>query len=91
MVILFYVMIGVLLLSIFYPRKFESREEKVLLHLPLVAIPLFLIYEIAMPPEMNIRVDLLYLLPLFGVSILVYAFKCHLYTKQRDANTDNDH
>jgi hypothetical protein len=59
--------------TLFYPWRFKTRTQRVFMHLPIVLLPLYGLYEFMMPSRMNIRLDI----PLFLVA-LVAAAVCYL-------------
>jgi len=81
--ILFWGMLGMSLFVLVYPWHIHSRASRVLVHLPLVLLSVFIMYESLMPAEMNIRVDLLLLLPVSGVVSLCYVAKLIFLSKVR--------
>jgi Ca2+/Na+ antiporter len=84
--ILFWCMIGLSVAIIIYPWRFNSRVSRVLAHLPIVLLVAFIAYESLMPPEMDIRVDLLLLLPVFGMVAICYLVKLALMNKRSRSN-----
>jgi len=58
-----YAMVALFVLSSLYPWDLTWPGAKWLVHLPLLQIPLWYCYEMAMPEGMNIRVDLLWIIP----------------------------
>ena len=59
-------------LYIFYPRRPKNIIGKILVHLPLLLIPIYIRYERLMPMEMNIRIDLLLFYPLLIAAAIMY-------------------
>lgn len=95
--ILFLVMLAVCLTAFVYPWSFRNRVARVLVHLPLLLVALYGIYEALMPVEMNIRLDMDILLPAFGLAFLCYVVKLPLllFTRRKSgddaANADKPH
>ena len=74
-IVLFLGMVGVTLLALIYPWSLRTHASRIWVHLPLSLVPLYLAYEAAMSPEMNIRIDLFLLWPLLGLAGVCYALK----------------
>ena len=90
--VLFILFVFMLLLGLFalaYPWTFEKRLNRILMHQPLVMLLFFIAYEFIMPPEINIRVDLLLLFPFFVVVFVVYAIKLWLASRKRAGSFSN--
>lgn len=67
--------------SLVFPWHFDTRWRRVWLHLPLLAFASFVLYELGVPPDANIRVDLLILIPAVLVAALVYLVKLARWTR----------
>ena len=80
--VMFWVMIALAAVSFFYPWRPAQPLAKLLLHLPLLLIPSWIAYEMIMPVEMNIRLDLAFLLPAFAAAGLVYLCKIASFRRQ---------
>lgn len=63
----FLLMLAVLLFTILYPWHPAWWGAKWLVHLPLLLPPLWLLYELLIPSEYNIRLDI----PLIGFGLIV--------------------
>ncbi len=87
---LFWGMIGLSLFVFVYPWRFHSHRSRLLLHTPLALLVVFIIYESLMPSEMNIRVDLLLLLPLFVGVLLCYLVKLAFMSRRRKSETSSN-
>ena len=61
--------------SIVYPWRIRSRLSRILVHQPIWVMPVYLVYGLLVPKEMNIRVDLLFLLPVMFVALVCYFVK----------------
>ena len=81
--ILFWTMMLISVSVLIYPWSFRRRLSRVLAHLPLCLLLLYVLYEYLMPVEMNIRIDLLLLYPIFVITGLVYAAKLWLLLRRR--------
>ena len=68
-------MLGTFVVSLLYPWSPSWPGAKWLVHLPLLQLPLWFLYENAMPRDMNIRVDLLLIFPGMLIAALVYVSK----------------
>ena len=74
----------VVAVSVFaYPWSMHSRLSRLAAHLPLLFAALWLSYEWMMPAGMNIRVDLLVLLPLAGLVAICYLARLILLIRAR--------
>ena len=74
-------MLAVAILSICYPWKPTQPLAAGLLHLPLILIPLWISYEALMPEYMNIRADILFIVPLMLVMMILWAAKVARFRK----------
>lgn len=54
------------------PPSFRQRCAVAVFGLPLVAVALYAIYEAGVPPEVNIRVDLLLIYPMLALDFLFW-------------------
>jgi hypothetical protein len=81
--ILFWTMMLIGASVLIYPWSFRRRVSRVLAHLPLSLLLLYALYEDLMPVEMNIRIDLLILYPMFVIIGLGYAAKLWLLCRRR--------
>lgn len=79
---IFWIMAAILLVTVVYPWRPEWRGARRWVHLPVLLLPLWLIYEIAMPPEMNIRVDLLLIMPGILLALVIYGVKLLLFRRR---------
>lgn len=68
-------MLIISVLYFFYPRQPKNILGKILVHLPLLLIPLYLSYERLMPIEMNIRIDIFLYYPLFFAVGIMYLLR----------------
>src|SRR5437773_2038511 len=75
LLVLFWLMIALFVMSLAYPWRFQTRAARICAHIPGVIIALYVVYETLMPPEMNIRIDLFIIFPIVIVSIGVYLLK----------------
>ena len=80
---LFWAIFGVCLITYNYPWHFESQRSRVLVHLPLLLLVLFPIYEMLPMPGVNIRIDLVLFPPLIGAALICYAIKLFRMSKKR--------
>jgi len=58
--------------TFFYRRKSDTPQSRVVVHLPLALPVLYLLYEITMPADANVRADVFLLWPLMAVALIVY-------------------
>jgi hypothetical protein len=72
---LFWAMLALCVLVLAWPWRFDSRAARLFVHLPLLLPAMYAVYEWRMPPEMNIRVDLLIFLPLFAADFGCYGVR----------------
>ncbi len=79
--ILCWSMLLIAAVTLVYPWRFRTRISRILVHLPLSLVLLWLIYEALMPVEMNIRVDLDILQPAFLIAGICYVTKLVLLFK----------
>jgi hypothetical protein len=54
------------------PASFRQRCAVAVFVLPLVALALYAVYESGIPPEVNIRVDLLLIYPVLAIDFLFW-------------------
>ena len=73
--LVFWMMLATWLVSLLYPWHPSWPKAKYLVHLPLALIPMWVVYELLMPDDMNIRVDLLLIIPAFAVALIMYAIR----------------
>lgn len=74
--LLFYLIIVLTLFSIAYPWRIRNLFSRLVLHLPILIVWLFLYYQSNLVPrEANIRVDLIVLYPCIGLAMLSYLIK----------------
>jgi hypothetical protein len=59
-------------LTFFYPRSRDTPQSRKAVHLPLLIPVLYAPYEITMPAEANVRVDVFLLWPLMAIALIVY-------------------
>lgn len=78
-----WLMLAIVGISSFYPWNPSQPFASLLIHLPLLLIPLWISYEILMPEHMNIRADLLFIPPLFLLTLMIWAFKLARFRKIR--------
>ena len=86
--VLFWTMIGLSLTVFAYPWRFHNRVSRIVLHSPLALLGVFIVYELVMPVEMNIRVDLFVLLPMMGATLLCYVAKLVLLKRRPKSGHD---
>jgi hypothetical protein len=65
-------------LTILYPWSFRTRASRALAHLPLLLLVLYPAYEATMPPDTNIRIDLLLMRPALALAGICYLVKVFL-------------
>jgi hypothetical protein len=82
----FFAMAGVALVSLCYPWHPDWPAAKWSVHLPLLLLPLWLLYEALMPGHMNIRLDIPLLILGVGFTLGVYACKLVLFGGVRARN-----
>jgi hypothetical protein len=73
----FYGIVLVMLLSL-VPWRLKEGRNRWSLYLPVAAIAIYVIYEAAMPPNWDIRIDLLLLAPMGLVIILAWGIRLML-------------
>ncbi len=66
---------AVVVLSLIFPWSFRTRFSRRFAHLPLLLLILYPAYEATMPPGANIRIDLLFMWPAFGLVAVCYVIK----------------
>lgn len=76
---IFFLMFAVWVVSLFYPWHPSWFGAKWLVHLPLLLLPLWFIYESWMPREMNIRLDLLLIIFGLGVAAIMYVVRLSFF------------
>jgi hypothetical protein len=81
--ILFWSILGMSVFVFAYPWRMKSRFSRIFIHLPLLVLVLLVTYEWVMPAEMNIRVDLLVLLPVFWLAFICYLVRLMLIKTRR--------
>ena len=74
-----WLMIILSLWNLIYPWKRNQPKAKYSIHTPLLIVPLWIVYEVLMPANMNIRADIIILAPLFAFSFTVYLIKLYSY------------
>ena len=67
-----YAMIALFVVSSIYPWDMTWPGAKWLAHLPLLQIPMWILYESSLPEGTNIRVDLLWIIPGMLVAAVAY-------------------
>ena len=65
------------------PPSFRQRYAVAVFVLPLIALALYVIYEAGIPPEMNIRIDLLLIYPVLAIDFLFWPALLVRYLIQR--------
>jgi hypothetical protein len=75
----FFMMLGVAAFSLLYPWHPKWPAAWWLVHLPLLLIPLWFLYEFLMPGHMNIRLDIPLLILGVGFTFAVYLAKLILF------------
>lgn len=70
----FYGIVIVTLLSL-VPWRLKEGRNRWSLYLPVAALILYVIYEVAMPPQWDIRLDLFLLAPMGLVIILAWSIR----------------
>jgi hypothetical protein len=78
LLLLFWCMVGFTLFGFAYPWRFPTRLSRVLAHVPALVLPCYVAYETLMPPEVDIRIDLLVVIPLVIASLFCYGAKLQL-------------
>jgi hypothetical protein len=73
----FYGIVLVMLLSL-VPWRLRQGRNRWSLYLPLLAIALYVTYEATMPPNLDIRIDLLLLAPMGLVIIVAWGIRLAL-------------
>ena len=73
-------------ISILYPWHPSWPHARSLIHLPWLLIPLFVLYELLVPREMNIRLDWLLIAWAFGIAFLIYAIRLIVFWRLRKSN-----
>ena len=82
--VLFLAIMVVCVVSWCYPwGRLSSTRQRAALHLPIVAIALYALYEWSMPPHMNIRVDVGILWPLLAVTLVLYVIRLALASRHK--------
>ncbi|HEX8297367.1 MAG TPA: hypothetical protein VF593_13770 [Chthoniobacteraceae bacterium] len=71
--------------AIVYPGRFRGNVSRTFVHLPLLLVFLWPLYEHLMPAEMNIPVDLLVLPPAALIAGLCYIAKLFLLNRRPNA------
>ena len=66
---------AVVVLSLIFPWSFRTRVSRQLAHLPLLLFILYPAYELTIPTDTDIRVDLLFMWPAFALVGICYAIK----------------
>lgn len=72
---MFWMMAGTSLISVIYPWDPKWPYAKSLVHLPWLLLPMWWAYESLMPREMNIRMDLLLIVPVLTTVFVIYAVR----------------
>jgi hypothetical protein len=70
--LLYCLTVGILLVSWFVPWRFNKGFRTPLLYLPYLAIVTYLAYEYTLPDDVNIRIDLLLLMPIGMVAFVLF-------------------
>ena len=65
------------------PPAFRQRCAVAVFVVPLIALSLYAIYEAGIPPEMNIRIDLLLIYPVLAIDFLFWPALLVRYLIQR--------
>ena len=73
----FFLMLAIAIASLFFWNA-RSRMFRVNLYLPLALLVLYVLYEFQVPPEANIRIDLLVLYPLLTLAFLGCCLRLYL-------------
>tara|TARA_B110000305_G_C19314048_1_gene575451 strand:+ start:725 stop:1081 length:357 start_codon:yes stop_codon:yes gene_type:complete len=81
-------MLTVSAISFCYPWKPDQPFAATLVHLPLLFVLLWIAYEAFMPDEMNIRVDLFYIVPLLFVLLVTWLVKIARFRKVRERSAE---
>lgn len=76
---MFFTMLGIVAFECVFPWNSRQWKARVFVHAPLLILPMGLLYEILMPPHMNIRVDLLILWPVAVLGLVLYLVKLWLF------------
>lgn len=87
---IFFLIQAVCVACVFYPWRLSWPYARLLLHLPLALIPLWLIYESVMPQGMNIRVDLLFLCMEFAVVGVIYVIRISVLKRHARENKSDE-
>src|SRR5688500_18197991 len=80
--VLFWIICIGCIISFFVPLSLNGKIARRLTFIPLFLLFLYVFYEVFMPVETNIRVDLLLLYPLLGLSILLFFIRIILLAKR---------
>ena len=83
-------MLAIGVISLIYPWNPSQPFASKLIHLPLLLIPLWISYEILMPPHMNIRADLFFIPPFFLLAMAAWAVKAAKFRKARLGLAEQD-
>lgn len=76
---LFEYMFGTAVVSLLYPWHPSWPAAKVVIHLPWLLIPLWIYYEAIMPAEINIHIDLLFIIPAVLLVFAMYAMRLVIF------------
>lgn len=83
-VVLFRVMLIVAGVTLVYPWHPRWSASGWLVHLPLLLLPLWARYEATIPSGMNIRVDLLVIVPGLLLCLVLYALRLIFFARLRN-------
>lgn len=70
--------------NLVYPWRKNQPRAGYSIHTPWLLLPLWIIYEFLVPPEIYMRVDYLILLPVFLITLIIYLLKVRSYRAARD-------
>lgn len=82
--LLAWLVILVALAGIIYPPKVTAETSRLSTTLPLLALLLFAVYEFVNDPYASIRVDWLFMFPVFLLSITAMLIRLGLIRKKRE-------
>lgn len=81
---LYFPMLMAFVVSIVYPWRIRSRLSRILVHLPIWVMLVYLVYELLVPIEMDLRADLVILLPVMFVALVCYVVKLVKMSQKND-------
>ena len=73
--ILFFAIVVIFLVSTLYPVSRRLPFARAVAMSSACILPLWLIYESLLPPEMNIRIDLFIIIPIVLLAFAIFAFR----------------